>query len=40
MQMRDGKVVDMTALTDSVSLNELLERVADPGMHQGTCGRD
>jgi hypothetical protein len=27
MQMRDGKVVDMTALTDSISLNELLERV-------------
>jgi hypothetical protein len=27
MQMHDGKVVDMTALTDSISLNELLERV-------------
>ena len=27
MQMRDGKVVDVTALTDSISLNELLERV-------------
>jgi ketosteroid isomerase-like protein len=27
MQMRDGKVVEVTALTDSISLNELLERV-------------
>jgi predicted secreted protein len=27
MQMRDGKVVDVTTLTDSISLNELLERV-------------
>jgi ketosteroid isomerase-like protein len=32
MQMRDGKVVDMTALTDSISLNELLERV-QPAAH-------
>jgi ketosteroid isomerase-like protein len=30
MQIRDGKVVDMTALTDSISLNELLERVQPP----------
>jgi ketosteroid isomerase-like protein len=30
--MRDGKVVDVTALTDSISLNELLERV-QPGAH-------
>jgi ketosteroid isomerase-like protein len=27
MQMRDGKVVDMTALTDSISLNDLMQRV-------------
>jgi hypothetical protein len=27
MQMRDGKVIDVTALTDSISLNDLLERV-------------
>jgi ketosteroid isomerase-like protein len=27
MQIRDGKVVDVAALTDSISLNELLERV-------------
>ena len=27
MQMRDGKVIDMTALTDSISLNDLMERV-------------
>jgi ketosteroid isomerase-like protein len=27
MQMRDGKVIDVTALTDSISLNHLLERV-------------
>jgi ketosteroid isomerase-like protein len=32
MQIRDGKVVDMTALTDSISLNELLERVR-PAAH-------
>jgi len=32
MQMRDGKVVDVTALTDSISLNELLERV-QPAAH-------
>jgi hypothetical protein len=32
MQMHDGKVVDMTALTDSISLNELLERVR-PAVH-------
>jgi uncharacterized protein len=31
MQMRDGKVVDVTALTDSISLNELLERVQPAG---------
>ena len=31
MQMRDGKVVDVTALTDSISLNELLERVHSAG---------
>jgi ketosteroid isomerase-like protein len=31
MQMRDGKVVDVTALTDSISLNEVLERVQPPG---------
>ena len=35
MQMRDGKVVDMTALTDSISLNELLERV-QPAAHVGS----
>ena len=27
MQMRDGKVAEVTALTDSILLNELLERV-------------
>jgi ketosteroid isomerase-like protein len=27
MQMRDGKVVDVTALTDGIALDELLERV-------------
>jgi ketosteroid isomerase-like protein len=27
MQMRDGKVIDVTALTDSIALNDLLERV-------------
>jgi hypothetical protein len=27
MQMREGKVIDVTALTDSISLNNLLERV-------------
>ena len=27
MQMRDGKVIDMTALTDSISLNDLMQRV-------------
>jgi ketosteroid isomerase-like protein len=32
MQMRDGKVIDVTALTDSISLNELLERV-QPAAH-------
>jgi ketosteroid isomerase-like protein len=32
MQMRGGKVVDVTALTDSISLNELLERV-QPAAH-------
>jgi hypothetical protein len=32
MQMRDSKVVDVTALTDSISLNELLERV-QPAAH-------
>jgi hypothetical protein len=30
MQMRDGKVIDMTALTDSISLNDLMQRV-QPG---------
>jgi ketosteroid isomerase-like protein len=32
MRMRDRKVVEVTALTDSISLNELLERV-QPAMH-------
>ena len=32
MRMRDGKVVDVTALTDSISLNELFERV-QPAAH-------
>jgi ketosteroid isomerase-like protein len=32
MQMRDRKVVELTALTDSISLNELLERV-EPAAH-------
>jgi uncharacterized protein len=27
MQMRDGKVIDVTALTDGISLNDLLELV-------------
>jgi len=35
MQMRNGKVVDVTALTDSISLNELLERV-QPAAHVGS----
>src|SRR5262245_16228163 len=32
MQMRDGKVIDVTALTDSIPLNDLLERV-QPASH-------
>ena len=32
MQMRDGKVVDVTAVTDSISLSELFERV-QPSAH-------
>jgi hypothetical protein len=30
MQMRDGKVIDVTALFDSISFNDLWERV-QPG---------
>ena len=39
MQMRDGQVVDMTALTDSISLDELLDRV-QPAAHADSSRQD